>query len=247
MALDSAGTISGLNSSRRSGRRRDRIRFRVRPGSALEESRQPGEAPLLQVGFHVAPAHPQQGADEQPLHHRVDSGKTAGPRAPDQPQEKGLGLVVPGVAQGHPLCPGLAGHLLQKGVPGTPGGRLQAILRALQRAREKASGRERGGRAGRRGIRTNSSSRSDSAPRRAWFRWATARSKGDSSLSRRKRSRRQVESAPPETAARTRVPGVHIPSRARAALNESKRSGDIVFGGGAGIRTPDAADMSRVL
>lgn len=178
-----------------------RLRTRLRRKSRLAVGAvfHMGKIPVLQKRLHLLAGHPQHRPDH-PAPGRRNSTQSPEPCAPNQMEQHRLGVVIRRVGRGN-----FRGRVqgLQKCIPGPPCRILQAPSLGLDPGFGPQSG-ESGTR--RRAAGPKSSSRSDSSPRRPWFKWAAESFRSSCSRKRYRHHSSATESAPPEMAQMTRSP-----------------------------------------
>ena len=166
---------------------------------------------------------PERGAESRP----APPGIPARPlqsRAPQEIQQHGFRIVIGVMRRAESRRSPAAPSPGQKRIPQLPGRPPPGTAppRAARARTSPLSGRQRGCPERRHQSRTKASSRSASAPRSWWLKWAAMGAKPVLHAPRRSsRCSRHMESSPPDTAAQ------HRPPRRHAAPCRQKRSGGI--------------------
>ena len=214
----------------------------------------PGETALREVREHLAARDREQRAQQVAARepHAGETGRTA---AAQQPQQQRLGLVVPGVRDGDRHGALVVLDPAQEGVALAARRLLEAaLLGARALADAAAPGAQRhaergaqlvaeGGVVGGAGPQAVVEVRGDELEAAAAAQRRERVQRAPRSRRRRRGRRRSVS------------PRAGRPAASRARSTAATRNGilmrsgppEVRIGGGAGIRTPDAADMSRVL
>ena len=218
----SASATPGPSASSSTGSAALRTRARAKAGSSLCGSSHGGQVECAAGGRGGRPPHAEQRPDQRPRRGR-HAGQRASPRAPRQPEQHGLGLVVEGVAEQDPARAQPLGRRVEGGVPGVPGRGFGAAGR-----RRRAPWPPRPARVRAPGTPTATASARAAEPGCSPWSTVTAPARSPQrGASSAVAAARASESAPPLTATRTRSPASTSTRAVRTASRVAATAGSI--------------------
>ncbi len=185
----------------------------------------PRAVPVLEVPGEIRVHEVDQRPDD-PVARRGNPAEAARASTAEQSQQHRLRLIVGRVGHGHDVGVRASARALEKRVAKIAGGALDRRLPALRLARHvQRPRRRRATSSAPARSRQKLASRADSAPRRQWSKCATATScRAPAAESSASRCASATESAPPDTAARTRVPCASSRRRRSVASTRAARA-----------------------